>query len=104
MAERVSTYLGEEAVRELDRLCDGLGELSGCEISRSAAISSMLTHQAGVYLETRRRMAQVTAKYLPGGEFGPLKPINPEKFERFSSLEEWVDAQGLSSEGEEAEE
>ena len=104
MAERVSAYLGEEAVRELDRLRDGLGQLSGCEISRSAAISSILAHQAGVYLETRRRLAQVTAKYLPGGEFGPLKPINPEEFERFDSLEEWVDAQGLGDEGKEAEE
>lgn len=71
MAERVSTYLGEEAVAELDRLAKGLGQLSGCEVSRSAAIASLLVNQAGVYLETRRRMVRVTAKYLPGGKFEP---------------------------------
>ena len=79
MAERVSTYLGEEAVRELDRLREGLGQLSGCEISRSAAISSILVNQAGVYLETRRRMGRVAAKFLPGGEFYPVvEELNKE--------------------------
>ena len=81
MAERVSTYLGEEAVRELDRLCDGLGQLSGCEISRSAAIASILVNQAGVYLETRRHLAKVVAKYVPGGEFAPAGDNGGEEAE-----------------------
>ena len=73
MGKRVNAYLGEDAVKELDRLTRGLSQLSGCEVSRSAAIASLLVNQAGVYLETRRRMARVTAKYLHGGKFGPAE-------------------------------
>ena len=57
MAERVNAYLGEDAAKELDRLTEGLGQLLGYKVSRSAAIASLLVNQAGIYLEARRRMA-----------------------------------------------
>jgi len=66
MAEKLSFYLSDKAVRELDRLADGLAEIAGCPISRSAAIDSLLVFQAGIYLESRRHQHRAARYYESG--------------------------------------
>lgn len=53
MAQKLSFYLTDEAVRELDRLTSLLTEVCGISMSRSAAVGVLLRTQVDNYLETR---------------------------------------------------
>lgn len=65
MAKRTSVYLSQRALTSLEILTQGLSELAGCKVSRSAALTSLLENDARAYLADRKALLEAIEKYAP---------------------------------------
>ena len=66
MSQRVSLYLSDEAVENLEAIQEYLSGLTGVKTSRSLAMSSLLTKGAGLFIDDMNEVERVIAKYVPG--------------------------------------
>ena len=65
MAARVSLYLSDEAVKNLEAIQEYLEGLTGVKASRSSAMNSLLTRGAGLFMDDMNEVRRVVKKYVP---------------------------------------
>lgn len=120
MGQKISVYLSDEAIKNLDEVQAYLTSLCGVTISRSATLSVLLVRGTPLYLNDQGAVRGVVAKSVPQSpEAEPMaqeleqeqgfmeleaekemgrKPMNIEEYERFGSMEGWAEKLGVGDE------
>lgn len=68
MGKKLSVYLSDEAVANLGDIQNYLQKLTGCLVSRSQALNSLLVKGAWLFLDNQENGQRVVRKYLPAGD------------------------------------
>lgn len=97
MGQKISVYLSDDSITLLDKLVGARTPVYGLQASRSGTLDDLIRQHGQQYLETLQGLRAIVEKYT-AGKFAPeRKPINPNEFETFDSLEEYA-AKDLSDE------
>lgn len=66
MGQKISVYLSDEAIENLDEIHHYLWDLTGVTISRSSALNALLVRGAGLFMDREAEIKGAILALLPG--------------------------------------